>query len=135
VKRKKKKSTPIDVSKIGFSVIKQRGSPTEATTLDGVKVYKQEHIVCENPLNPNPEAVKDPIMVKCIDYHGEHFVYLDPVNKKNRWFAWCTCGSPAVIVYGMTAYSGMTDSMALICFFRGKFGRNVSDVTNKRAPV
>ncbi len=129
----KKKATPIDASEIRFSIIKQRGSPVEATTMDGHKVFKQDHIVCQNPLNPDPERMKkDLIMVRCIDYHDEHFVYMDPVNKIGGWFAWCTCGSPAVITYGMSAYSGMTDSMVLTCFFHAQFGRHVTTVSNKR---
>lgn len=128
----KKKTKPIDPADIKFSIIKQRGSPTEAMTMDGYKVYKREHIVCQNPLNPDPESISDPVMVNCIDYHGEHFVYMDPVNKAGGWFAWCTCGSPAVIIYGMSAYSGMTDSMMLACFFHAQFGRHVTSETNKR---
>lgn len=129
----KKKATPINASEIRFSIIKQRGSPTEAMTMDGRKVFKEDHIVCQNPLNPDPETMKkDLIMVKCVDYHGEHFVYMDPVNKVGGWFAWCTCGSPAVIIYGMSAYSGMTDSMMLACFFHAQFGRHVTTVSNKR---
>jgi len=125
--------TKIDPSKISFSVIKQRGTPNEAVTMDGHKVYRQDSVLVENPLNPDPEARKNDIIeVKCIDYHDEHFVYLDPVNKPNRWFAWCTCGSPAVIVYGNTAYKGMTNEMFLVCFFHARFGRHVTSFTNKR---
>lgn len=129
----KKKSGFIDPSQIKFSIIKQRGSPTEATTMSGKKVFKEDHIVCPNPMNPNPEAQsRDLIMVKCMDYHDEHFVYLDPENKPGGWFAWCTCGSPAVITYGSSAYRGETKSMALVCFFHAQFGRHVTSLSNKR---
>jgi hypothetical protein len=104
-----------------FSIIKQRGSPTKATTLDGHKVEKQEWVVCENPFDNKvpPEMVK----IQCMDYHNEHFVYLDPVNVKNRWFAWCTCGSPAVIIEP-AAYK--TDNLRMACYFHAQFGRHVT---------
>jgi len=123
---KKKKGTPIDLSRTGFSVIKQRGSPTEAVTLDGLKVRKQDEVYCENPFNPNPEArQKDIIRVRCVDYHNEHFVYLEPNLKKVRWFAWCTCGSPAVIVRGSDVYD-KRPGVFLGCMFHMSFGRHVT---------
>jgi len=128
------KKKGFDPSQISFSVIKQRGDPKHAMTMEGHRVEKQEFVFVENPLNPDPEAMKsDIIPVRCMDYHNEHFVYLDPVNKKGRWFAWCTCGSPAVIIYDQAALAGRsTKSMALICFFHGQFGRHVTSETNKR---
>jgi hypothetical protein len=133
VSKKKDGNGFIDASQIRFSIIKQRGSPTEATTMSGHKVFKEKEILCPNPLNPDPDAMqKDIIMVKCIDYHDEHFVYLDPENKPGGWFAWCTCGSPAVIIYGVEAYAGGTEGMTLICFFHGQFGRHVTSISNKR---
>ena len=107
--------------KQSFSIIKQRGSPTQAITADGRKVEKEEWVVTENPWDPN--IPRELMKVECIDYHNEHFVYLDPLNVKNRWFAWCTCGSPAVII-APEAYK--TDNPMLACFFHGQYGRHVT---------
>lgn len=107
----------IDKSKIGFTIIHHRGDPTHATTVDGHKVEKREFIYV-------PEIGN----VKAADYHGEHFVYADPealppLNKKGRWFAMCTCGSPAVIV-GKEVYK--SDSGLVVCYFHASFGRHTT---------
>lgn len=80
--------------KYTFSIIHHRGSPNEATTLDGYKVYRQEEIFI-------PEWGK---FVKCAPY-DDHFIYEDPQSERiiGRWAHMCTCGSPAVIV-GYNAY-------------------------------
>ncbi len=85
-----------------FNIIKHRGSPNEATTLSGHKVEKQEHVYY---LKPSPYGRNEQwVMVKCADYHGEHFVYCDPLynNSKGEGIGhvafMCTCGSQAVIV-------------------------------------
>lgn len=106
---------------ISFSVIKQRGSPKEATTVDGIKVHKQDSVVCENPFDTN--IPRELVKIECVDYHNEHFVYLDPVNKRGRWFAWCTCGSPSVII-AREAYK--TENPMLACYFHAQFGRHVT---------
>lgn len=94
-----------------FNIVRKRGSPTEVTLQSGHKVEKQDYVYYRKP-NPDASAPGDWSMVKCSDYHGEHFVYLDPLyndpaahvdpNKRDtgrgHWFAMCTCGSPAVIV-------------------------------------
>lgn len=94
---------------ISFSIIKQRGDPKTATTLDGHVVHKEEKVFV-------PEWNR---WVACADYHGEHFVYLDPSDKPGRWFAMCTCGSPAVIV-GKDVYKG--EQGMLVCHFHAAQG-------------
>lgn len=123
---KKGNGGPVDLTKISFSVIRQRGDPKTAKTLDGFTVHKEKEIYCENPFNPDEEARKtDFIRVKCIDYHNEHFVYLDPNLKALRWFAWCTCGSAAVIVRGSEVYD-KTPGIFLGCFFHMTFRRHAT---------
>jgi len=72
-----------------FAIIRQFGSPNEATTLDGHKVQRKEEIYI-------PDWGK---FVKCAPY-DDHFIYEDPEAKKKigRWVHMCTCGSPAIIV-------------------------------------
>lgn len=101
-----------------FNIIKHRGDPTHAVTLDNHKVEKTDKVFI-------PEMGA---FVRCMDYHGEHFVYLDPEcypphNRQGRWFAMCTCGSPAVIV-GQDAYK--TEGGFLACYFHAQFGRHVT---------
>lgn len=80
---------PTNVSKI-----KHKGDPNTATTLDNFKVEREEHLYY-------PEPTKERF-VKCAPYDN-HFLYRDPSGKPGRWWAMCTCGSPAVIV-GYNAY-------------------------------
>ncbi len=95
--------------------IRQRGSPTKVTLESGHQVEKQEYVYFPMPDDQDDVVSKSPVqwrMVKTSDYHGEHFLYLDPKylgtpapsdpNSPSQglghWFAMCTCGSPAVIV-------------------------------------
>lgn len=114
------------------NVIRQRGSPTEATLASGHTVEKQEYVYFLLPKEDKrkPDEWR---MVRCADYHGEHFVYLDPLyllpatpvdpNKsqtgRGHFFALCSCGSPAVIVGPSDA--AMEDSdcpeQLLVCFY------------------
>jgi hypothetical protein len=114
------------------NVIRQRGGPTEVTLSSGHKVEKQEYVFF---LMPNAEASGpgDWRMVKCAEYHGAHFVYLDPLyieaskpvdpNKsdtgRGHWFAMCTCGSPAVIVGPVEASKEDTNckEQLLVCVY------------------
>lgn len=98
---------------LSFSIIKQKGDPNKATTLDGYEVYRQEKIFI-------PEMGG---FVRCAPY-SSHFVYLDPTNKKGRWFAMCTCGSPAVIV-GYDAYErdqSYNEGAMLVCLYHAQHG-------------
>jgi hypothetical protein len=99
-----------------FSVIKHRGDPKSATTLDGHRVEKVDKVYI-----PEWKA-----WVRCADYHGEHFVYLDPEaykGHKGRWFAMCTCGGPAVII-GETVYK--TSGGMLACMLHAQYGRHAT---------
>jgi len=110
-------SKPIEKKDITFSVIRHRGDPKSAVTLDGYTVAKQDKVWI-------PEWNS---WVRCADYHMEHFVYLDPTahltNKRGRWFSMCTCGSPAVIV-GEDVYG--TDGGMLVCYFHAAFGKHTT---------
>ena|SRR3990167_3674084 len=114
-----------------FNIVRQRGTPTEAILESGHKVEKQEYVYFRKP-NEDASGPGDWTMIKCADYHGEHFVYLDPVynlparkvdpNKhstgRGRFFAACTCGSPAVIVGPIDAALEDSDckEQLLVCF-------------------
>lgn len=78
------------------NIIKHRGDPNKARLKSGHTIEKTEFVVVKDE-----KEVWHTFM--CMDYHGEHFVYLDPVNRPGGWFAWCTCGSPAVIISPSTA--------------------------------
>lgn len=113
-----------------FNVISKRGSPTEAVLESGHTVTKQE--ICYYRDENSPGGVAG---VKAADYHGEHFVYIDPVanrpiedteaegwDGKQRWFAMCTCGSQAVIITAQTTEnlgleSPPVDGPRLVCMF------------------
>ena len=130
---KKGNGGPVDLSKISFSIIRQRGDPKVAKTLDGFTVEKRDMIFCENPFNPDEEErKKDIIKVLCVDYHNEHFVYLDPNTKAFRWFAWCTCGSAAVIVRGSEVYD-RKPGLFLGCYFDMTFGYHATGKGGKWA--
>lgn len=110
-----------------YNIVKHRGSPTEATTLSGDHVEKQEHVYFKVP----DEAQLGQFMggewiyLKCADYHNEHFLYVDPVFLKEgaeaagHWFAMCTCGSPAVIIdkIGSIIHDGNVEKEnLLVCY-------------------
>jgi len=108
-----------------FNIVRARGSPTEATLQSGHRVEKQEYVYFRN-------TEGQWMTVKCADYHGAHFLYLDPMynedpkqvdpNKeitgRGHWFAMCTCGSPAVIVGPEEAGYEDSDAPAnlLVCY-------------------
>lgn len=107
-----------DFSKFTFSIIKQFNSPTEAVTVDGNKVYRKEKVYI-------PEWGA---FAKCAPYDN-HFVYLDTSNKVGRWFAVCTCGSPAVLV-GFDAYkrdSSKEPLPMLVCYAHASIGTHTTD--------
>lgn len=93
---------PFKASK--FNIIKRRGSPSEAILESGHKVEKQEYVFLRVPTQIGSFRAGDWISLKTADYHGEHFIYIDPLYLEDgqrghgHWFAMCTCGSPAVII-------------------------------------
>jgi len=77
-----------------FSIIKHYNNPNEAVTLDGYKVHREEKVFIEG-------------------LGG--FV---PCAKQGRWFAACTCGSPAVLIGAKDyAHLGSPEGMMLVCYF------------------
>jgi hypothetical protein len=101
-----------------FNIIKHRGDPQTAETLSGHTVKKESHVYLKSPYDNKV------ISLRCADYHGEHFVYINPMYEKDgsdglgQWFAMCTCGSPAVIIGPMAAQShdeGLWENM-LVCY-------------------
>jgi len=109
-----------------FNIIKHRGSPTDAITLTGHKVFKQEFVYFQLPQSFGGFAKGDWITMRCADYHGSHFIYIDPVyledgpHAKGHFFAMCTCGSPAVLAGpGEEVSIGTPDgsTLILVCLF------------------
>jgi hypothetical protein len=114
-----------------FNVIRQRASPTEVILASGHKVEKLDRVYFRPP-NADASGPGNWTMVKCADYHGEHFVYMDPVydlpaaridpsqatTGRGHWFAMCTCGSPAVIVGPTEAAKEDSEcpEQLLVCF-------------------
>ena len=80
------------------SIIKHKGDPNTATTLDGFKVERTDKFFI-------PEMA---IFMVCAPYDN-HFVYEDPSGKPDRWWAMCTCGGPAVYV-GANAYKHLAEA-------------------------
>ncbi len=106
-----------------FHIIRQRASPTELVLKSGHKVEKQEYIFFQEPDEDGPRSGKWGT-VKCSDYHGEHFVYKDPLYEApgkaglGHFFAMCSCGSLAVIVGPEDAKLEDSDcpERLLVCF-------------------
>lgn len=85
-----------NISDYKFNTVKHRGDPKSAVLESGHTVKKQEYVYFKDEHGQY-------VALKCADYHGAHFLYLDPVfnddeKGKGHWFAMCTCGAPAVIV-------------------------------------
>ena len=77
-----------------FNIVKQRGSPTEVELRSGHIVRKESYIYYHDESDQWRT-------VKASDYHGEHFIYVDPLFNEGvlgHFSFMCTCGSPAVIV-------------------------------------
>lgn len=114
---------------LNFAQIRVRNTPNEATLSDGSKIYrnKEGKIWIESIGRP----------VKTVDYDN-HFVALDPSKKRGRWFALCSCGSPAVIA-GYNAYKhgasagnsedGMVAGEMLVCYLHSMYGRHADNST------
>jgi hypothetical protein len=119
--------TGVDFSQYRFNRVKRRGDPKQAYLETGHLVEKEERLYFRVP----DEAQLGSLMagewmtLRCADYHGEHFIYIDPNYlvddpdlKGHCWFAMCTCGSPAVIVnpdVGGLQESDVKDQM-LVCY-------------------
>lgn len=119
------------IPKYRFNIVHHLGEPNVATTPDGVKVHRKKSVWIDSI---NGERGR---FVTCVPYDN-HFVFIDPNWKKipDRWFAFCTCGGPAVIV-GSNAYkkdgSPATDSTIkgemLICYIHSNSGHHADGST------
>lgn len=114
-----------------FNLIRQRSSPTKITLKSGHEVERQDYVYFQTP-SPDASGPGEWIKIRCADYHGEHFVYLDPLynlvpskadpNKqitgRGHWFAMCSCGSPAVAVGPIEASLEESDcnEQLLVCY-------------------
>lgn len=70
----------------GFAKIRSFGNKNEATTHDGIKVYRLEDVYV------------DGYGVVPMAQYELHFLYEDTSRKVGRWVYMCTCGSPGGIV-------------------------------------
>ena len=136
-----------------FNIVRQKGSPTKVTLETGHVVEKQEYVYFRMP-NSDGSGPGDWRMTRCADYHGEHFLYLDPLYNdppkqvdpakaatgRGHWFAMCTCGSPAVIVGPMEASYEESEAVEqlLVCYIYHKtlredgFGKHADQAGRKR---
>ncbi len=116
-----------DAAFSGYAVnrVHFRGDPQKATLESGHVVEKSEFVYFRMPVAMGNIDAERWVRAKCADYHGEHFVYLDPLyereakpGEKGHWFAACTCGSPAVLVGPGEAELEDTHSggQLLVCF-------------------
>lgn len=110
-----------DFKDLSFSIVHHRGSPNEATTLSGDKVFRTEKIF----------FLEMARFVACAPYDN-HFVYDNPSKKSGMWTPMCTCGSPAVIV-GYNAYkqdaSPSENGEMIVCLSHAQTGKH-ADGTN-----
>ena len=88
----------IQTNKFNFAVIKHRGDLNHAETADGYKVERSTKVWVTEPDGLNGRYIY-------CSPDSDHFIYVDPMwtKIKGRWFAMCSCGSPAVIT-GYDAY-------------------------------
>lgn len=96
-----------------FNIIKHYNDPNHAQLPSGEQVQREERVFIKELGG----------FVACAPYDN-HFVYLAP-PKRYSWFAFCTCGSPAVLV-GSTAYAhlGSAEGMMLVCHVHTMTGRH-----------
>ena len=116
-----------------FNIIKHRGSLTEATTLHGVKVFKQDRIfVIDFPVGMGAYTG----FIECADYQN-HFIYevKDSIETRGLPAFMCTCGAPAIAV-GYNAYKQdqSFEGMKLVCSFRnGMFNEETGEPYGKHS--
>jgi hypothetical protein len=123
-------------------MVERRGDPKTAILKSGHTVEKQERVYFKVPDDSQLGTLKggEWTSLLCADYHGEHFIYIDPVyledgpHAKGHWFAMCTCGSPAVIVNPDVGGFQLTDvkEQLLVCYtytytlWKDGFGRHTT---------
>lgn len=110
-----------------FNIIRYAGERDTAVTSDGITVHRQKKVWLEDKENSR--------WVACAP-DDDHFVFIDPLWTKipGRWFAYCSCGSPAILVgsnqykqFGSPAKDSTQKGEMLIC-------KNYMD-TNQHYPV
>lgn len=118
-----------DLGKFQFAVIKSRGSLDECETADGFIVHRADKLFVE-------EADGSGRFIFCAP-DDDHFIFIDPMWRRivGRWFAMCSCGSPAVIT-GYKAYEafGSPTTRAestrpgemLICYHFAQYGQHLA---------
>ncbi len=104
--------------KPSFNIIRYRGQPNKATTLDGYNVYRQEKLFV-------PELGR---FVQCAPY-DDHFIYEEPSGKPGRSSYMCTCGS-AAIVAGFSGYEGQASpsGFMLLCLLHATHGHHTNSL-------
>lgn len=97
-----------------FNIIKFKGSPKNATLIDGSTVEKQDSIFI-----PQLGA-----FIPCAPYDN-HFIYLVPVKIVGPSLM-CTCGSPAVWV-GSDVYEAMASPAGalLVCLHHMNYTKHL----------
>lgn len=108
----------VNLDNLHFHVVRQLGEPNKARLPDGTLVRRAEQVYIRE-MNG---------LVKCMHYDN-HFIYLTP-NKKNTWFAACTCGGPAVIM-GSNAYQQWSSPKGamLVCYVHMTNGKHADGST------
>ena len=116
-----------------FNILKHRGTLTEATTLHGDVVTKQDKLfVIDFPVGMTQFTG----FLPCLDY-GNHFIYevKDSIETKGLPAFMCTCGAPAIAI-GYDAYSkdGSFEGMQFACSFKnGMMNEETGEPYNKHA--
>lgn len=116
----------MEAPKFSFAIIKHRGDLNHAETADGHRVHRQKKVWIDATEGSRGRYVM------CAPY-DEHFVFIDPMYKKmrGRWFALCSCGSPAVLI-GSNTYAhdaspsteGTIMGEMLVCMIHAQTGNH-----------
>lgn len=114
----------MNYSKPKFEIVRHAGQVDVGMTVDGIPVHRQDKIWVE-------EGEKSRFIACPSD--DMHFIFIDPNWKKivGRWFAYCTCGSIAVIVgslaykeYSSPSMEGTIKGEMLICYEYAQTGHH-----------
>ena len=116
-----------------FNILKHRGTLTEATTLHGDTVTKQDKLfVIDFPVGMTVYTG----FIPCLDYEN-HFIYEVPDRIETRGLPayMCTCGAMAFVV-GADAYAEdqSFEGMQFACSFRnGMINEETGDPYGKHS--
>jgi hypothetical protein len=97
-----------------MNIIRHAGDPTEAVTLNGIHVFREEKIF----------VLEMKAFIPCAMY-GNHFIYDSGEKKKGTSPYMCTCGSIAVIV-GSNVYEKDASAAGamFVCHHHASFGKH-----------